>query len=192
MDLDKFDKSYAYNIRYNYGKEGNQTKWTPYSCLKIVSGGGNASEDYGCPFKTNDSIALKTKLIAYGFSTAHTQEVVAYSSKGHYQLACGKYFDVMHDGKGDEGINHPNQYFDKSQAVIENRATDDKSNAKKYGEQKDVFIKNAKESLLDEYDDELWNVTQRVEMEQSSTKKKHKEWDDEMDDNTFSQIENIS
>lgn len=192
MDLDKFDRQYAYNIRYNYGKEGSQTNWTPASCLKIISAGGNSQEAYGCPFKTYDTISLKAKLTAYGFSTAHTQEVATMAAKGHYQLACVKYFDIMHDIKIEGGINHPNQYFDKSQAIIEDRVHEGKTNTKqgKSGEQKEVLVKKAKESLLDEYDDELWNVTQRVESEQN-TQLSRMAWDNDEDDQTFSQIDDI-
>lgn len=34
---DKFDKEYAYTVRYNYGKEGRRTDWSPYSCMKIIN-----------------------------------------------------------------------------------------------------------------------------------------------------------
>lgn len=34
---DKFNKEYAYNIRYNYGQEGKRQDWSEWNCVKIIS-----------------------------------------------------------------------------------------------------------------------------------------------------------
>ncbi|XP_029653930.1 DNA primase large subunit-like [Octopus sinensis] len=48
MDVDKFEKNYAYNIRHNYGKEGRRTDYTPHSCMRIISNiGPSTGECYG-------------------------------------------------------------------------------------------------------------------------------------------------
>lgn len=168
MDLEKFEKSYAYNVRYNYGKEGQAKNWAPHSCLKIISQHVGPQEAHGCPFKTMDANSLRAKLTLYGFNSVHAQEVVAYATKGHYQLACGRYFAVMHETPHDESITHPNQYFDKSQALIEERTAGDgtpkpaQRKTQKPNSNRDA-TKRIKQDLMDEYDDELWNVTQEVE-----------------------------
>lgn len=33
---DQFEKNYAYNIRYNYGKEGKRTDYNPRACETII------------------------------------------------------------------------------------------------------------------------------------------------------------
>ena len=38
IGADKFEKEYAYNIRHNYGKEGNKRDYDPKNCTKIISG----------------------------------------------------------------------------------------------------------------------------------------------------------
>lgn len=126
MDGDKFDKQYLYNIRYNYGKEGKRTDYTPYSCIKIITSNTPGPGDYhGCPFKHSDVDLLKQKLQAHKINKTGVDEVVNYVKGGHYQLACGRYFEVTHAAKAglddiDMGFspNHPNQYFDESQKII--------------------------------------------------------------------------
>jgi hypothetical protein len=46
-----FDKQYAYNIRYNYGKEGSAKNRTAYSCMGILRHPAPAAtQTHGCPF----------------------------------------------------------------------------------------------------------------------------------------------
>lgn len=68
MDSNKFDKSYSYNIRYNYGKAGKQVDFSPYSCYKIIMNNVGPGEHHGCPFKHWDPPILKQKLTEYGVS----------------------------------------------------------------------------------------------------------------------------
>ena len=35
---DKFDKEYAYAVRYLYGKEGNGHGFRPFSCVRMIMG----------------------------------------------------------------------------------------------------------------------------------------------------------
>lgn len=194
MDMDKFERSYSYNIRYNYGKEGSQRNWAPFSCLKIISLPGGVSDVCGCPFKNNDSTSLKSKLATYGISTVHQQEITSLAAKGHYQLACGKYFDAVHDIKLEDGISHPNQFFDKSQSVMENRMLDGKPNSKTIktssdnASQKESIQRKTKQSILDEYDDDLWHATQQAELVEIS-RQDTQTWDNDEED--FSQMEDI-
>lgn len=195
MDLDKFEKSYAYNIRYNYGKEGQQRNWNPHSCMKIISQTVGAQETHGCPFKTLDTNSLKVRLTSYGFSSVHAQEVISYASKGHYQIACSKYFEIMHETTLEEGITHPNQFFEKSQAIIENRTTSDSQKepgktpkTKIAKTNRDAFLKKTRNTLMDEYDDDLWNVTQQVETQEKS-KADQTAWENEEDDFDMTQVE---
>lgn len=190
MDLDKFEKSYAYAIRYNYGKEGQGKNWAPWSCLKIISQSAGPQETHGCPFKLLDSNSLRAKLMSYGFNNNHAQEIISYSSKGHFQIACGKYFSIMHELNHDETINHPNEYFEKSQALIENRTNDGTPKSSQKTPKVLTAKDKVKQALMDEYDDELWNVTQQVEIQEQSKAETAAFANDE-DDFDMSQIEDF-
>ena len=41
----QFDKKYSYGIRYNYGKEGKKTDYTPFGCMKIIMNNAPAAGD---------------------------------------------------------------------------------------------------------------------------------------------------
>lgn len=50
------------------------------------------------------------------------QETVDLINRGHYQLACTKYFELTHGQPPERLINHPNQYFEDSQNVKNGKA----------------------------------------------------------------------
>ncbi|XP_068231389.1 DNA primase large subunit [Palaemon carinicauda] len=118
MDIDKFEKEYAYNIRYNYGKEGKRTNYTPYGCVKIITASLGPGDAHGCPFKHTDASMLKHRLHGYGVSQQVIGEIMELVSKSHYQIACQRYWEATHNATLDSGINHPNQYFEESQKCI--------------------------------------------------------------------------
>lgn len=164
IDHDKFDKQYSYNIRHNYGKEGSMNNYTPYSCLKIITGNVGIGDNHGCPFKNYDKGNLKTKFSSYGISPAHSHEILSFVEKGHFQLACGKYFQVSHDVKVEQGINHPNQYFELSQHVMGNRASKEAAkpdlDSSRFTIQTNKGVKtivsNEKNNMNNDMLDEMW------------------------------------
>lgn len=187
MEADKFDKSYVYNIKHNYGKAGSMTNYTPYSCLKVIAlPNPNPQQHHGCPFKIYETQTLKTKLTGYGIGPAHVQEVLNYSSKGHFQLACARYFEVTHDTHLEEGINHPNRYFEMSQKVMEKRAPTVPTAATKKTDKiprkttTDLVLQKKKLLADTMYDEELWNVTREAEQKESEEITR-KEWDEDLD-----------
>lgn len=173
MDHEKFEKQYAYNVRHSYGKEGSMVNYTPLSCLTIISLPYGAGCTHGCPYKIFDSATLKAKLTAYGISQIHIQEILNYVTKGHYQLACGKYFEVVHEKPLEAGINHPNQFFEQSQILMGNRET---KKPALNNPRKRPASKAANYTMADNDDDELWRA---AEAEESMYSQKHAFEDDE-------------
>lgn len=121
MDADKFDKAYAYNVRHSYGKAGKMANYSPQSCLKIINASVAAGEAHGCPFRHQDPNSLKKLFQQNGLSTFDAQEILDFVKKGHFQIACGIYFQKKH-GVETVVVNHPNFYFDESQMVLNNKA----------------------------------------------------------------------
>lgn len=176
MDPDKFDKTYAYGVRYNYGKEGSRTNWTPYSCMKVINTAVGSQDVCGCPFKLWDPIEMRTKLIGYGLNQVNVQDVISYASKGHFQLACSRYFELTHGTALDEGVNHPNGYFENSQIIMGARQAKQKAsqspqqvqlnNRKQLAmSQQQTFKRKMEAKVKAEHDidDELWKLSQREE-----------------------------
>lgn len=94
----------------------------------------------------------------------------------------------MHNLPNDESITHPNGYYEKSQALIENRTTDGTPKSQKTPSQKPKPSKN-NSHFMDDYDDVLWNVTQEVELKEQSKIDTAAWHNDEDDDFDMSQVD---
>eukprot|EP00047_Mylnosiga_fluctuans_P006135 m.245055 g.245055 ORF g.245055 m.245055 type:complete len:521 (-) comp14592_c0_seq1:83-1645(-) len=117
---DKFDKAYAYNIRHNYGKEGKRTDYTPYSCVKIITGNPpNTVEHHGCPFKHSDRDSLRLRLNRLQVPTVVITEILSLVADQKFQIACTRYFEATHKTTNtDLMLQHPNQYFLESRKLL--------------------------------------------------------------------------
>lgn len=118
INVEVFDKQYAYAIRHSYGNEGKRANYTPYNCLKIINTSVAPGENHGCPFKQYDVNVLKKMLLNCQIPLVDITSISDYAVKGHYQLACTKYFEVVNNVTNVNGINHPNQFFEDSQNLI--------------------------------------------------------------------------
>lgn len=116
---DQFDKNYAYGVRHMFGKEGKRADYAPKHCMKIIMDiNPGVGEHHGCPYKTFDEENLRAALTRMKISPNYISEAVKKASAGHYQLACGATFEGKHGGCAcDEGIQHPNQYFEESRKL---------------------------------------------------------------------------
>ncbi|CAG5118444.1 unnamed protein product [Candidula unifasciata] len=120
MDVDTFDKKYSYGIRYNYGKEGKKTDYTPFGCMKIIMNNPPAAGD------SHDTLIqrfLKQRISTFGLPKEGVDVIMKYTKGGHCQVACAKFFELTH-GISDSSsevemfIQHPNQYFENSQKLL--------------------------------------------------------------------------
>lgn len=116
---DKFDKQYLYNVRHNYGKEGNRKDYTPYTCMKIIGATPGVGQVHGCPYKTFSQESLRAALSRLQVAPAKIEEACNKAKAGHFQLACAAAWEGKHGCACDTGINHPNQYFAESRRVLD-------------------------------------------------------------------------
>ncbi|XP_031549848.1 DNA primase large subunit-like [Actinia tenebrosa] len=165
MELDKFDKQYAYNIRHNYGKEGKRADYTPYSCMKIIMSSQPGPGDcHGCPYRHTEPNLLKQRLATHKLGKEGLDQVMNLVKESHYQLACTRYFELTHSTEDMPGFNHPNQYFEESRKILTGNtsSSQDRRSQTPRPIKKENAIKqeNTKENeLLEELDDsELMEV----------------------------------
>jgi len=116
VDADKFDKEYAYGIRYNYGKEGKKVNWAPWNCMRIINESVGPGENHGCPYRHSDPEALRALLSKTGIDEAKTGDILQVAKDGHYQKACSMQFEATHIGQelSTGLVNHPNQFCSES------------------------------------------------------------------------------
>lgn len=86
MPVDKFDKQYAYNVRYNYGKEGKRTDYTPYSCMKIIMSAPATGDYHGCPFRHHEKDQLTATLRKNNVTSGQIAEINELVKNHHYQV----------------------------------------------------------------------------------------------------------
>ncbi|XP_068143313.1 DNA primase large subunit [Drosophila tropicalis] len=185
MDVDKFTRSYEYNIHHNYGKKGSMVNYSPYSCLKIIKEMAAPGDCHGCPYKALDQTTLKSKLTSYGLSPSACEEVMYFVSRGHYQFACGKYFMLTHNSQTEVAINHPNTYFEESQNLMGNRQkrnpSSQASQAKSKIHQNLIKGHADRSMLMGQDDDELWRIAESQERAYQSQKGISEAFDDDLD-----------
>ncbi|KMT07427.1 hypothetical protein BVRB_6g150500 [Beta vulgaris subsp. vulgaris] len=119
---ERFDKEYAYSIRHSYGKEGKRVDYTAYSCQKVISSTPGVGDHHGCPYRHFSEDNLRAALCNMGVSSRAMTDVMDKVRNRHYQLACTLTFEAVHSSSCDSGINHPNQYFNDSQKILQSKA----------------------------------------------------------------------
>jgi len=112
LDVDKFEKEYAYGIRYNYGKEGKKKNWQPWDCMRIIMENIGPGENHGCPFRHHESKTVRQRIEAYDLKKDEVDAIMKKLEDGHYQIACGMHFSAVHLKELSTGtVAHPNQWY---------------------------------------------------------------------------------
>lgn len=119
INAEKFEKTYAYNIRHHYGKEGKRRNLSPFPCIRIINERPGPGEHHGCPYREFEETRLKQALRSTGADVNAIPAIVARAKEGNLQAACGMCFAASQPGHHDfneMGIpefvpEHPNHYF---------------------------------------------------------------------------------
>merc|ERR1712083_728982 len=120
VDVDKFEKEYAYGIRYNYGKEGKKKNWQPYDCMRIIMESVGPGETHGCPFRHHEGRTIRQRVEAYGgLKKEQVDAIMSKVEEGHYQIACGMHYNAVHLKELSTGaVSHPNQWYMESRGFV--------------------------------------------------------------------------
>ncbi|OIR58325.1 MAG: DNA primase large subunit [Amphiamblys sp. WSBS2006] len=109
---DEFEKSYAYNIRHNYGKEGKRFDYPPHTCTHIIgSVAPGPEETHGCPFRDLPLPALLEMLQRKNIPENKIHEIAEKSKQKHYQAACGLLLGAQLDIEDTPPILFPADFY---------------------------------------------------------------------------------
>lgn len=119
INSEKFEKTYSYNIRHHYGKEGKRRNLTPFSCIRVINDRPGPGEHNGCPYREFEERRLMAAVKSMGVPDSDVPAIAAKAREGNFQAACGMCFASTqpgHHARGDQGYpaflpQHPNEYF---------------------------------------------------------------------------------
>ncbi|EEB07539.1 DNA primase large subunit Spp2 [Schizosaccharomyces japonicus yFS275] len=119
---ERFSKEYRYNVRHQYGQEGNRRDYKAFSCQQILTGPQPGPGDaHGCPYRTFSVENLTQAISSLGITpdSADGREILDAVRNRHYHIACTRVLELSHPAVGtlSETINHPNQYFNLAYAT---------------------------------------------------------------------------
>jgi len=158
VDVDKFEKEYAYGIRYNYGKEGKKKNWQPWDCMRIIMETVGPGEHHGCPFRHHEAKTMRQRVESYGISKEDVDTIVKKVEEGHYQVACGLHYAAVHGRELSTGsVSHPNQWYleSRGEAGPGARHTNNikTTKAQVYSQKSSQDSQKDSQELLDQMDD---------------------------------------
>lgn len=174
MDVHQFEEKFNHEIRYMYGEEVPFINWKSHSCWKIIVTEETGDEIIGCPFKTFKFKDLQKLLKLISSDEKKIEEINLLCLNGHYQIACSRYFNLVHNSTSNLCIRSPNQYFKLSKDFAEKlhleekkRFSDDKNDSILY----DTLLHTEKKlkSITDvtnwkngTYDDEINGILNQI------------------------------
>lgn len=117
IDSSKFEKTYSYNIRHFYGKEGKRQVLRPKDCMKVINERPGPGEYHGCPYREFEENMLSMAIRKLGVDNEAAKNITAKAKEGHFQIACGMCFKSSQPATDSEDATasfiptHPNEYF---------------------------------------------------------------------------------
>lgn len=183
IPLDKFQKEYSYNIRYNYGREGKRVELSAYGCAKIIGSNPPGPGDaHGCPFKHFDKPNLTTLLKNYGVDDAELKEIMDQVDAKNYTGSCTKFFCGRHPSyslKSESGIYHPNQFYVESRRAMRGFTA---SREKRADQAEDVFDDGLDDDTLASVQVEVTNQPENETIKASPFESNQEDMMDTQDD----------